>query len=94
MLHVRQICLTMKTASVRELRSHFPRVFAWVKGGEEVAVTMRGKVVARIVPLRPAKRRAFKMPDIRARLRKSFGDTCYDAGDIRAGIVASRAELS
>ncbi len=43
----------MKTATVRDLRNHFARVSAWIEGGEEVELTKRGKVVARIVPAYP-----------------------------------------
>lgn len=43
----------MKTASVRDLRQNFPRVMAWINDGEQVAVTMRRKVIARLVPEKP-----------------------------------------
>ena len=49
----------MRTASVRDIRQNFPRVMAWIADGEQVAITMRRKVVARLVPDKPvaAKRR-------------------------------------
>ncbi|MBN8248529.1 MAG: type II toxin-antitoxin system prevent-host-death family antitoxin [Verrucomicrobia bacterium] len=40
----------MKTATVRELRNHYSKVLKWVSLGEEVEVTRRGRVVARVVP--------------------------------------------
>ena len=40
----------MKSTTVRELRNHSSRVLKWVSMGEEVEVTRRGKVVARVVP--------------------------------------------
>jgi prevent-host-death family protein len=40
----------MKRATVRELRNNYSRVLQWVAEGEEVEVTRRGKVVARVVP--------------------------------------------
>lgn len=40
----------MKTATVRELRNNYARVLKWVSAGQEVQVTRRGKVVARVVP--------------------------------------------
>jgi prevent-host-death family protein len=40
----------MKTASVRELRNNYSKVLKWVAKGEEVEVTRRGKIVARVVP--------------------------------------------
>lgn len=40
----------MKSTTVRDLRNHYSKVLAWVAKGEEVEVTRRGKVVARVVP--------------------------------------------
>jgi len=84
----------MKTATVRDLRNRFPRVAAWIKEGEPVEITRAGKPFARLVPAAPAKPRRFKMPDIIARLERTFGNSTYDAADIARGLVASRGELS
>ena len=40
----------MKTATVRELRNNYAKVLRWVSTGEEVSVTRRGKVVAKVIP--------------------------------------------
>jgi prevent-host-death family protein len=40
----------MKTTTVRELRNNYARVLKWVSSGQEVQVTRRGKVVAKVVP--------------------------------------------
>lgn len=40
----------MKTATVRHLRNHYSSVLRWIDAGEEVAISRRGKVVARLVP--------------------------------------------
>jgi len=40
----------MKTASVRELRNHYTTVMKWIEAGEEVKISKRGKVIARLVP--------------------------------------------
>ena len=40
----------MKTATVRHLRNHYSAVLRWIDAGEEVAISRRGKVVARLVP--------------------------------------------
>ena len=45
----------MKTTTVRELRNNYAKVLKWVATGEEVEVTRRGKVVAKVVPPTPAK---------------------------------------
>jgi prevent-host-death family protein len=84
----------MKTATIRDLRNHFPRVAAWIDNGEPVEITKSGKPFARLVPVAPEKPRRFKMPDIMARLDRTFGDKTYDAAEIASGIAASRGELS
>ena len=43
----------IKTTTVRELRNHYTRLLGWVAAGEEVQVTQRGKVVARLLPPSP-----------------------------------------
>ncbi len=40
----------MLHVNVSELRNHLPTYLGKVKSGEEVAVTSRGKVIARLVP--------------------------------------------
>ncbi len=40
----------MKTATVRDLRNHYTKLLGWVGAGEDVVITQRGKVVARLVP--------------------------------------------
>jgi prevent-host-death family protein len=84
----------MRTATVRDLRNHFARIAGWIQQGEPVEITKAGKPFARLVPAEPQKSRRFRMPDIRARLDRTFGDTCYDAADVGRGLSASRGELS
>jgi prevent-host-death family protein len=40
----------MKSTTVRELRNNYAKVLRWVAKGEEVEVTRRGKVVAKVIP--------------------------------------------
>ncbi|MFV0415830.1 MAG: type II toxin-antitoxin system Phd/YefM family antitoxin [Chthoniobacterales bacterium] len=40
----------MKTATVRELRNRYTSVLKWVSAGEDVLITRRGKVIARLSP--------------------------------------------
>ncbi len=84
----------MKTATVRDLRNRFPRIAQWIEQGEPVEITRAGKVFARLVPAPPAKPRRFQMPDIMARLNRTFGETCYEAADLASGLEASRGERS
>ena len=68
------ISITMTKATVRDLRYDFPAVLARVNRGETVAITKRGKVVAKLSP--PLKRSAkkVKFPDFAARIREIYGD--------------------
>ena len=69
----------MKTASVRELRQNFKHLLTWIEAGEEVQITKRRRVVARLVPEAATKRTLVKMPDFAARLKKIHGDTVISA---------------
>jgi antitoxin (DNA-binding transcriptional repressor) of toxin-antitoxin stability system len=40
----------MKTATVRDLRNRYTSVLRWISAGEEVLITQRGKVIARLSP--------------------------------------------
>jgi antitoxin (DNA-binding transcriptional repressor) of toxin-antitoxin stability system len=84
----------MKTATVRDLRNRFPQIAQWIEQGQAVEITRAGKAFARLVPAPPSKPRRFRMPDIMARLNQTFGDRCYDAADLAAGLEASRGERS
>ena len=75
----------MKTASVRDLRQNFPRVMAWIADGEQVAVTMRRKVIARLVPEQPT---APARPDFRAR----FGNPAPAGGKLAHSAVTLLAQ--
>ncbi len=41
----------MKSASVSKLKATLSACLAWVKAGEEVMITERGKPIAKIIPL-------------------------------------------
>ncbi len=43
----------MKTATVRDLRNHYSRLLSWIGAGEEIVITRRGRVVARLIPEQP-----------------------------------------
>ena len=45
----------MKTASVGEIQKNFSRILKEIKTGQEIAVTKRGKPVAKITALGPKK---------------------------------------
>lgn len=65
----------MKTATVADLRNHFPKVAAWVAEGHTIAITRRGRTVANLVPPTPAASPVpFKMPDFRAQAKAIWGN--------------------
>ena len=70
----------MRTATVRDLRNHFPRVAAWIAEGESVEITKSGKLFARLVP--PAKTPRLVKPDIMARLKETWGDRIFSAKEV------------
>jgi prevent-host-death family protein len=61
----------MKTASVRDIRQDFGRVLSWIEDGEQVEITKRRRVVARLVPVE-TKARTLKWPDLAARRERTF----------------------
>jgi antitoxin (DNA-binding transcriptional repressor) of toxin-antitoxin stability system len=40
----------MRTATVRDLRNRYSDLMAWLEAGEEIGITRRGKLIARLVP--------------------------------------------
>jgi antitoxin (DNA-binding transcriptional repressor) of toxin-antitoxin stability system len=66
----------MKMATVRQLRTSFPKIESWLAGGETVSITKRRKVVAELSLPRPKKKpdfaKRFKLPtDYKPRPGKS-----------------------
>jgi len=59
----------MKTASVQQLPQQWPEILRWIVAGEEVQVTQQDKVVARVVPAKPA-----LQPDFLARAKAIWGE--------------------
>lgn len=50
---VRQNGITMKTATVRDLRNNFASVAKWIEHGEQIAITRNGKSFATLSPVKP-----------------------------------------
>jgi antitoxin (DNA-binding transcriptional repressor) of toxin-antitoxin stability system len=80
----------MKTASIREVRHDFNRILGWVADGEEVAITRRRKLVARLLPATRKKRARGPMPDVTARLHKVFGRKVIADAKISALLAENR----
>ena len=73
----------MKTATIRELRSNFPRLEALLFEGESIAITKRKRVVAKLVPAGDA---------IRPDFRKRFGGTVPATGRRENSLIHLLAE--
>jgi len=62
----------MKKASVRDLRFQFTKIERLLRQGEEVQITKRRRVIARLVPENGESQ--VSMPDFLARLRHIYGE--------------------
>ncbi len=61
----------MTQASIRDLRYKFRKVEDLLKQGEEIEITKRKRVIARLIPAR--RERRIRIPDFEARLKKIYG---------------------
>ena len=77
----------MKTATVRQLRTEFPKVLAWVNAGLEVSITRHRQIVASLVPAGNRPKRKAVLPDFRARLQRTYGAKIIPAA-VMADILA------
>jgi len=62
----------MKKASVRDLRYDFKKIERILSQGEEVQITKRRRVIARLIPEKV--RATAQMPNFLERLRSIYGD--------------------
>ena len=60
----------MKSATVRDLRYHFPEIEARLQKGEEIEIRKRKRAIARLVPVRP---KLESYPDFGAIRKEIFG---------------------
>ncbi len=84
-------CLTMKTATVRDLRNRFARLSAWIENGEPVEITKGGKVFARLLPAVESKSKQLVKVDFAKQLRKTWGDRVFSAQEVAAMRAAELA---
>jgi antitoxin (DNA-binding transcriptional repressor) of toxin-antitoxin stability system len=63
----------MRKASVRDLRYAFKKIERLLHQGEEIQITKRRRVIARLVP--ESVQSAAEVPDFQGRLRAIYGDT-------------------
>ena len=62
----------MRTVTVSQLRREFKRIERLLQRGEEIQVTKRGRVIARLVP--ENSEAGPEMPDFLGRMRAIYGD--------------------
>lgn len=62
----------MKKASIRDLRYGFRKIERLLHQGEEIQITKRRRVIARLVPEGTAD--VVQLPDFLARLRSIYGE--------------------
>jgi antitoxin (DNA-binding transcriptional repressor) of toxin-antitoxin stability system len=72
----------MKTATVRDLRYHFPMIEAWLGGGQEVLITKHSKPLAKLSPQQTTPKRKLQHPDYRARLKRIWGDRVFTSAEV------------
>ena len=62
----------MTRASVRDLRYGFKKIERLLRQGEEIQITSRRRVIARLIP--ESAEPAAEFPDFIGRLRSTYGD--------------------
>ncbi len=67
------IVLDMRTTNVRMVQHNLAQVLRWVQAGEEVQLTRRQTVIAKIVPCQAA-RKSIQHPDFVTRARAIWGN--------------------
>ncbi|MFZ0595210.1 MAG: hypothetical protein WAM39_32405 [Bryobacteraceae bacterium] len=68
----------MRKASVRDLRYGFKKIESLLRQGEEIEITKRRLVIARLVP--ESIQRSAPAPDFLKRLRANYGDKILAVG--------------
>ena len=62
----------MKTTSVRDMQHRLSAILSEVESGEEIVITRRGKVVARLIPPEKPAAPTVRWPDSMSRMRRIF----------------------
>ena len=72
----------MKTATVRDLRYDFPKIEAWLEGGEEIIITKHSKPIARIQSEKAVAKPVLAHPDYEARAKETWGDRFFSQEEV------------
>jgi antitoxin (DNA-binding transcriptional repressor) of toxin-antitoxin stability system len=76
------ILIHMRTAAVRDLRTRFPKLEAWLRQGEPISITKRGVQVASLVPV-PAVGKRGNPVDFAAQMKRIWGKRCFSDEEAR-----------
>jgi antitoxin (DNA-binding transcriptional repressor) of toxin-antitoxin stability system len=74
----------MKTATVRDLRTKFPVLARWLEDGQQIDITRRGRVIARLTPAGSNPPVPIKRPDIMKQLHEIYGDFVIPEEEVQA----------
>jgi len=66
------IMYNMRKASIRQIQHHFSDVLRYIEDGEEVFITKRNKVIAKIVPQSDPESADVQYPEFTERAKKIF----------------------
>lgn len=70
---VTHYCVTMKSASIRELKHATPAILQWVQQGHAVQITKYNRIVAVMTLPSAGSVEKMERPDFAARLKKTWG---------------------
>jgi antitoxin (DNA-binding transcriptional repressor) of toxin-antitoxin stability system len=76
--------ITMKTATVADLRNHFRRVSAWIENGESVEIVKRGRAFARLSPVEKKTPPKFDPVAHAKRRNETWGGRVFSAAEVKA----------
>jgi prevent-host-death family protein len=80
----------MTQVNTHEAKTHLSKLLARVEAGEEIAIARSGKVIARLVPVHPAKREVrFGTAASTARLLPGWDAPLYSDDELDALAAAS-----
>jgi antitoxin (DNA-binding transcriptional repressor) of toxin-antitoxin stability system len=77
----------LKTATVRDLRNRYTSLLRWISAGEEILITQRGVVIARLSPETARNARAVSWADAPEVRRNRSHDVVLSAGQSEALIA-------
>ena len=82
----------MKTATVRQLRNRYTTLLKWIEAGEEVAISRRGIVIARLVPEKHQHADKVDWRQSAAVRRDRTGERVLTAAEVEALLAANKGK--